>query len=392
MDTFFYYILPVALLGLAFCEGLLLNDSTNSLQKDSKSKKFFFVSYAVICSFLFVMAAFRTYTGRDFEAYYDFFYDYNSARTLYNNAFEFLYKKLNLIFYFIFKNYYIFQFAVAAFCMSFTFIHYKKNTVLPFLTLFLYFSISAYFKLDLGFMRQSLAMAVLYIGYNFVKQRKIVLWLLFVVIASLFHKTSVIALPLYFTHIYKGKWNIQIIVITFVVSIFIYLFGFDFIQTITKSLINISALPAYLRAKMESYIIIREQTKPVLNSGFGFLAEFACFAYILFLYIIKSKKAKDNVYNSTILNFLIFIVLNSVSHNFTNIYRLGYYFLIVGCGINLFSIFTENESYEVIFEKIKISRGKKIIQYAIFALFLLYQLVLYYKSFVFVPYHSILFR
>ncbi len=72
-----------------------------------------------------------------------------------------------------------------------------KNSKNRFLSLMLYFTVGA-FSFQITGVRQSLAMAILLFSFEYIKERKLVKFLITVVIASLFHQSAIAIIPMYF--------------------------------------------------------------------------------------------------------------------------------------------------------------------------------------------------
>lgn len=72
-----------------------------------------------------------------------------------------------------------------------------KYSPYPLLSIILYFGLG-FFAYSLGIFRQFIALSIVIAGTDFIIKREIYKWLLTVFFASLFHKSSLICLPLYF--------------------------------------------------------------------------------------------------------------------------------------------------------------------------------------------------
>lgn len=147
----------------------------------------------IVFTFLFVLVLFfigcRYYTGSDFKNYINYFWQAGWK----NNEYEVGYKILNIFCKSIFPNYYLVQFiATFAFTLS-VFLLYKKFADYVFVCIFL--ALSIYFReLWMAQVRQSLAIAILLFGTPYLIQKKWIKWTLFVLAASCFHITALVAL------------------------------------------------------------------------------------------------------------------------------------------------------------------------------------------------------
>jgi len=91
----------------------------------------------------------------------------------------------------------------------------KKLSVNPTFSIFFLLS-SGIFYFHFNGMRQGIAIAILFISMIFVYERRIWLFLIFVAIASLFHYTALIALPIYLV---PKKNNLKHIILLFVMVV-----------------------------------------------------------------------------------------------------------------------------------------------------------------------------
>lgn len=76
-------------------------------------------------------------------------------------------------------------------------IYINKNSKNKFMSIMLYFTVQG-FSFQLSGIRQALAMGFCLISFEYIKQRKFWKFLFFVIIASLFHKTALAVIPMYF--------------------------------------------------------------------------------------------------------------------------------------------------------------------------------------------------
>ncbi len=72
-----------------------------------------------------------------------------------------------------------------------------KNSKNRFMSLMLYFTVGA-FTFQITGVRQSLAMAILLFSFEYIKKRKLVKFLIIVIVASLFHQSAICIIPMYF--------------------------------------------------------------------------------------------------------------------------------------------------------------------------------------------------
>ena len=66
-------------------------------------------------------------------------------------------------------------------------------------------------------LRQYLAASILFAGHGFLKERKLIKWIIVVGIASLFHRTAIVLFPVYFVADEKLDWKRIIIIVVFTI-------------------------------------------------------------------------------------------------------------------------------------------------------------------------------
>lgn len=98
---------------------------------------------------------------------------------------------------------------------------YKNSSNAP-LSLMIYVCLGL-FSFNMDCMRQSIAMSICMLGYEYVKERKLIKFLIVVSLATLFHKSGIFFLPVYVLPILKntkGNWLMfMVALIAFVLSL-----------------------------------------------------------------------------------------------------------------------------------------------------------------------------
>ena len=80
----------------------------------------------------------------------------------------------------------------------------RKHSSNPYISILCYFAFGM-FTYSLGIFRQMIAMSILFYGWKFVAERKLIKYMLTVGVAMLFHTTAIVAILLYF--LYGVKWE-----------------------------------------------------------------------------------------------------------------------------------------------------------------------------------------
>lgn len=90
-----------------------------------------------------------------------------------------------------------FLFIVAIICLAGVYISIKQYSQNYFFSIFIYITMQFYIFLFSG-LRQAIAFSIIWISLKYVIERKLFKFILFVLIASTFHKSAIICLPIYF--------------------------------------------------------------------------------------------------------------------------------------------------------------------------------------------------
>lgn len=195
------------------------------LEREKKSKKnkatilFFFIM-------LIILSLRNIDCGIDLKNY-KYIFDINSQMTfnelyeLYGFKGEILYHFFNKIVFMITDNFQIFLTIVAALCLIPIALFYKKESYNQILTIGLFLTVAP-FSMFFSGLRQSIAMAIVVISFKFIKEKKIVKYIITIIIAFLFHQSAIFMIllyPLYHVKITK-KWLI------FIVPLLILIFAF----------------------------------------------------------------------------------------------------------------------------------------------------------------------
>lgn len=199
----FHIFIILALLALA---GALFADG----QEQYNRKIYLWIAFGV----LFFISAFRsTNIGND-TPFYAFLFEYygSAVRALNLEKFVYLFNFdnvlnsriepgfifLNILLNFISNDYLILFVVVSAFVVGVWMIHIYQNSSMVWLSVALFINLR-FFYFSLSNLRQSIAMAIILISYKFLKERKLLPFLLCVCIAALFHLSAlvfIIAYPL----------------------------------------------------------------------------------------------------------------------------------------------------------------------------------------------------
>lgn len=175
---------------------------------------------------LFIVSGFRYMVGCDYLSYANYFINYQYT-TVHRMEFGFN-KMIELIQ--LFSDNYIWIFIITS--LIFIYFTYKaiyEQSINPILSIYLLFA-STYFSIYLNGMRQMMAIAIFIYSIKFIKERNLLKYLLFILIASLFHLSILICIPLYF--LYNIKVKPHIVVIISVIVLFFKSFFYNILTNI----------------------------------------------------------------------------------------------------------------------------------------------------------------
>ncbi len=214
--------------------------------------------YCILCSiFLIIIIGFRDISlgQSDTEKVYSVIFNYFSKVDMEETLKYIERQNIEKTFYLImkfftstFKNFHLFLFFICIpYIASVSYLIYKYSKF-PILSYVIFLALN-YFSLSFTLLRHVTAMAFIIIALIFLLKDKKMKFLIFVLIASLFHKTALVFLIAYFCD--KFRVNIKQVILLIIVLTFIFFFGND-IMEIIFSLINSSHYIGYKNSSGDS--------------------------------------------------------------------------------------------------------------------------------------------
>lgn len=285
--------------------------------------------YVVLCISILCFAAFRLETGYDYAPYRNMFDTVKSSSL---DVFQ-LSGELNIelgyvflmsIFKSISFELFVIIISIVAIVPKVYFI-YKLNKN-KFLMLFCYYS-SIYLTYDMGIMRQAIALSIVLCSIKYIIERKFVKFLSIVIIAFLFHSTSLIFC---FIYLLKDKeCSLKLYIICIIVALVL-----PFIINSVKIISIFSVFSGLIGSKAEYYYYYYEQG----NIFYSLVKRVVII--LLFLYFSKTKKKYglhlDSYYWLSLNAYLLSILFMSTFSDITMIAARGtvslYMFQIVCFG------------------------------------------------------------
>lgn len=341
--------------------------------------------YIYISIFLVLISAFRYETGRDWKGYINFFEECLTT----NSSWEVGFVLLNKIFKSTFNDFYVMQFVVMTFCCVIVHRSFFRKSEYPIFSILMYFFMF-FLTIDMAQVRQYISIAILILGEKYIKEKKILGWIFYVILAMQFHISAICAFPLYFTT--YTKVNNKIIFLLFFISLILNVFGLKITRIILSVVLSLPFLPTRISMIGSGYLesnIYGQQIQ--FDSGMAF-----CIRYIFyFIMIIVYSGKKNNTTKYFILNFIIALIFQALGRNFDVLTRVAYFYFICGGGICAFNLLIDSKNY---------LRGIQLFRVSFVCIFLLFNILAFYKSWITVdsvgnsyksdysPYKSVLFN
>lgn len=319
-----------------------------SLVEICYKKSIFNNLYFLLLVFLLTaIAALRYNVGTDWPAYEYMFY--NQQELLAQNielGFSFVYNILS------WANFNFVILFISALCFMFLVVFLAKSVQYKTIALLIYFS-DIYFYFNLSGMRQAIAISFLLIASLFIVNRKPLYFLLFVFMATLFHKTAVIFILAYGVNFIElNKKNVLIILFSALICTVFIPMMISYISSI-----------GYFRS-VELY------TSDSYNSTFSFseyiVGEVKRLLPLLILFLFNSLSSfKHNVYVKLYLFGVIFFSVLYPSFPDLTV-RLSSYFIVFDMVLySLLFTSTQKKSTRIIyFIIILLLTGYKIFSYS----------------------------
>ncbi|WP_026672877.1 EpsG family protein [Alkalihalobacterium bogoriense] len=197
---------------------------------------------------------------------------------------------------------------IVALCVSIFIYRYSVSPILSF-TMFITLR---YFSFTLSGLRQGVALGLVLLSIKYIKEEKLLKFILLVCFASLFHLSALVFLIAYpLSKIKRINWLSILIFSTMVLNL---LTGNGVVKLIVK-------LPVF--NQYEGYVFSNEST----SSGTTMLLIYLCiiaFAFIVREQFVKNYDDAYLMYNLSIVG----IAITSLTFDFPNIFRMGYYFVV----------------------------------------------------------------
>lgn len=295
---------------------LLLGGAVDVFGKNERKKHMLFVfSIILLIGFL----GLRGFIGWDWWAYYP---SYNNLPNGFN--YEIGYEIWSNIFYKIGLSYHHFTFINTVADILILAYVLKKYSKYPIFSMFLFLAVQGLsFEVDL--LRNAKAVLLFIISIQFIKERKIIPFLILNILGMTFHMSSVIYLPMYF--ILNRNYSRKIILPLIILGNIYYLFDTKLFTHILEYMSSV--LPAAVGGKITSYLSIIPQNYklPVGTLYFERLVTFIMVFF--FLHKEKNHREKENPYSLIMENsfYIFYLIFLFTSEFFIASTRIGILFI-----------------------------------------------------------------
>lgn len=243
---------------------------------------------------LFFISAFRYNIGVDYNSYSKHFFEISKLKfgEVFQYQFEYGFSILNKIVAYFTGNFQILVIICSFITIGFVSFSIYKNSTHKFYSFFLYITLSFYYS-SFNLIRQGIAIAISLLGLKYLIERKFLKYLFIILIASSFHYSVLIMIPIYFIA------NINLTYKTFIFFISFSFLVYIFLDDIVK--IGMKIFPTY-----ESYLYTDFLQGKTFNSII--LPLFIFLILIIFRKYILYQNKKNMIY----LNISYFCLLISL--------------------------------------------------------------------------------
>lgn len=269
----------------------------------SKLKKYNKIINFISIGFLFVIFAFRaTSVGADTKTY----------EILYNNQYE--WNEKGYVYLVRLFNYFGFSFRffliIISFFSIFSLNHFLQKYSKDYIFSLILFVTIGLFSMYMTGIRQVIAISILLWSIDFIFRKKIFVFVLIVLLASSFHTSALVFLPIYFLNYINFTKN-KILIFFFVFCIIIMLFKnyiWSFVSTIIPN----------------QYDDLVFNSQDYYTNILVIIIEVSILFFVIFYY--KNSKLNSNIYNTMIVFQIISILFQIFGYSALQISRLSYYF------------------------------------------------------------------
>lgn len=305
----------------------------NKYDKKIKDNIFLFVTFII----LFVVVGYRDFvTGSDTHMYVTSFQNYNLHKWSVlnvNGYFEIGYQVFNILISYLTNSKRGFLLIVSFIINIAVYKLIKENSNNYLLSVIMYINLHFLYS-SMNITRQYMALVIVLIAFRFVKEKKLLQFILSIIFATLFHSSAWIALLIYpmYHMSFSHKKVFVIIIISFVAS--------RYVGSIVNTIYHIIGRTNFYQERVG-----QENIACLINAGMYFLM------YLFSYSLIKDKTNMNKEANFYLNTFIYIVGLNLIASNMNVLSRAIQYFGIFSIIAlpNLLKIYlNKNRDYIVI--------------------------------------------
>lgn len=299
---------------LVYTTLIIFNILIASLFKKRTTKPMKIFLFLVMVSSAAIIAGLRAENvGTDTQGYIDYFYNINlSPSRMSFDGFEPLFVILNKIAFFIYPHHFTILFLSSFITVALFFYVYSKYSKNFVISILLFFATYTYYASFNG-IRQYIAVAITFFSVMFIFNKKPIKFFITIIIASGFHTTALIFLPMYLIYKYIKSLNITKLIMILVIVAFISLNLIRFINFLEL------IIPRY------SFYI----PNITLDSGGvqNIIVSISLLIFSVYILLLTNNKIyKEDSFLIIMIVFYLGFSLSALSVNSNLALRMGWYF------------------------------------------------------------------
>ncbi len=202
------------------------------------------------------------------------------------------------------------------------YIYYRViKTIVPrnwwWLSMFVYLCTTTNYPLFFSMMRQGLAISLILASFLYLRKKKVMPTLGLIILASTFHSSALITLPIVLLNYSKYKripvFALIILFLTFIVYVFK-----DIIDFVMKAFLSMSIFETYSTYTAGESVSL----------GLGFLLRIVPYLVSLYFLIAREQELSIEEKQITLISYVAFLFFPLATMGVTLVERIGYYFSI----------------------------------------------------------------
>ena len=278
-----------------------------------------FPLFVIIILFFFVLSFIRSERGTDWDSYYDFFMSNVTYSDFKSCLYEPLFTLINYLIKILTDKYHYLLMVLAFIIFPLKSKIIWKYSPFPFVSILVFYVL---YRSDVFFVRETISLAICFFSINYIIKKNILCFFVAILLATLFHSSSLIFIPAYY--IYHININIKTVIISLIIILILSASAIFLLEKIAFILGGrfMWVINAYIDADGETFGIQDSpqiaMLKGLINRGIFVL---------LFIYVfLKNNKSEIfvglfNLYLFSIVLFLIFLPLSYALTRLSNSYE-----------------------------------------------------------------------